>query len=150
MDKLSIKRYANRRLYDPEKSAYVTLDDLARTIRDGRPVEVRDARNNEDVTALILTQILLEQSRRKNSLLPVPVLHLLIRFGETDLHEFFQNYLEQTLQAYLQYRHMADEQFRQWLRLGKDLSGPSVPPGPLEALQSLWELLAKTGKPPSP
>jgi polyhydroxyalkanoate synthesis repressor PhaR len=75
---LLLKKYSNRRLYDTEKSTYVTLDHVMHAIRQGRRVAVADAKSGEDVTAFILTQIILEESRKKNSLLPVPLLHLII------------------------------------------------------------------------
>lgn len=61
---LHFKKYANRRLYDTEKSAYVTLDDVMQGIRQGRRVAVVDAKTGEDVTAFTLTQIILEESRK--------------------------------------------------------------------------------------
>jgi polyhydroxyalkanoate synthesis repressor PhaR len=119
---LLLKKYSNRRLYDTEKSTYVTLDDVMQAIRRGRRVAVADAQSGEDVTAFILTQIILEESRKKNSLLPVPLLHLIIQYGENILSEFFEKYLEQTIKNYLSYKVMADDQFRKWLHLGMDLS----------------------------
>ena len=119
---LRLKKYANRRLYDTEKSAYVTLNQVADAIKQGRLVEVIDAQTEEDVTAFILTQILLEASRRQNTLLPIPLLHLIIQHGENVLEEFFENYLQQTIQNYLDYKKAVDEQFKKWLELGMDLS----------------------------
>ena len=121
-DILLLKKYSNRRLYDTEKSAYVTLDHVMQAIRQGRRVAVVDAKSGEDVTAFILTQIILEESRKKNSLLPVPLLHLIIQYGENILSEFFEKYLEQTIKNYLSYKAMADDQFRKWLHLGMDVS----------------------------
>jgi len=121
-DILLLKKYSNRRLYDTEKSAYVTLDHVMQAIRQGRRVAVVDAKSGEDVTAFILTQIILEEARKKNSLLPVPLLHLVIQYGENILGEFFEKYLEQTIKNYLSYKTMADDQFRKWLHLGMDLS----------------------------
>jgi polyhydroxyalkanoate synthesis repressor PhaR len=119
---LLLKKYSNRRLYDTEKSAYVTLDHVMQAIRQGRRVAVADAKSGEDVTAFILTQIVLEESRKKNSLLPVPLLHLIIQYGENILSEFFEKYLEQTIKNYLSYKAMADDHYRKWLNLGMDLS----------------------------
>jgi polyhydroxyalkanoate synthesis repressor PhaR len=121
-EKVLLKKYANRRLYDTEKSTYVTLNQVADIIREGRQVEVIDAKTKEDVTGFILTQIILEESRKKNFLLPVPLLHLVIQYGENVLEEFFSKYLQQTIQNYLNYKKTADEQFRRWLELGMDLS----------------------------
>jgi len=121
-EKLILKKYSNRRLYDTEKSAYVTLDDVLQAIRRGRIVEVVDAASGEDMTAFILTQIIMEESRKKNSLMPVNLLHLIIQYGENILGEFFEKYLEQTIKNYLSYKTMTDDQFRKWLDLGMDLS----------------------------
>jgi polyhydroxyalkanoate synthesis repressor PhaR len=121
-EQILFKKYANRRLYDTEKSAYVTLNELAHRIREGRQVKVVDAKTLEDVTALTLTQIILEESRKKNALLPVPLLHLIIQYGENVLGEFFDKYLQQTIQGYLNYKKTHDDHFRKWLEVGMDFS----------------------------
>jgi polyhydroxyalkanoate synthesis repressor PhaR len=121
-EKLLLKKYANRRLYDTEKSAYVTLSQVAEMIKQGREVEVIDADTKADVTAFILTQIVLEEAKKKTAFLPVSFLYLIIRYGETVLSEFFEKYLEQTFKNYLAYKAAVDEQFRTWLDLGADLS----------------------------
>jgi len=121
-EKLLYKKYGNRRLYDTAKSSYVNLEDITRAIRADHQVQVLDAKTGEDVTAFILTQVILEESRKKNFLLPVPLLHLLIRFGENILNDFFQQYLEQILKNYLSYRSVTDNQFKKWLDLGIDYS----------------------------
>lgn len=139
---LLLKKYSNRRLYDTEKSAYVTLDHVMQAIRQGRRVAVADAKSGEDVTAFILTQIVLEESRKKNSLLPVPLLHLLIQYGENVLSEFFQKYLGQTIKNYLSYKSMADDQYRKWLDLGMDLSTMTKQSlAALPALQPFFDLV---------
>ena len=121
-EKVLLKKYANRRLYDTEKSEYVTLSQLADMIKQGRQAEVMDAKTEEDVTAFILTQIILEEARKKNVLLPEPLLHLIIQYGENVLEEFFEKYLQVTIESYLKYKSSFDEQFRKWLDLGMDLS----------------------------
>lgn len=120
--KLIIKKYPNRRLYDTESSRYVTLKDVSSLIRSGRQVVALDAKTDENVTAFILTQIIMESAKRRNSLLPESLLHLLIRFGDDLLSEFFDNYLEKTLQSYLMYKKGLEEQFRICLEMGMDLS----------------------------
>jgi polyhydroxyalkanoate synthesis repressor PhaR len=121
-DKVKLKKYANRRLYDMEKSAYVTLSQVADLIRQGRQVEVVDAKTKEDVTASILIQIVLEEAKNKNILLSVPVLHLIIQYGDNVLGEFFEKYLQQMIQTYLAHRHAVDDQFKKWLEVGQDFS----------------------------
>ncbi len=121
-DKVKLKKYANRRLYDMEKSAYVTLNQVADLIRQGRQVEVVDAKTKEDVTAPILSQIILEEAKNKNILLPVPVLHLIIQYGDNILGEFFEKYLQQMIQTYLAHKHAVDDQFKKWLELEMDFS----------------------------
>jgi polyhydroxyalkanoate synthesis repressor PhaR len=120
--RVKLKKYANRRLYDTEKSAYVTLNQVAEIIRQGRQVVVTDAKTEEDVTAFILTQIVLEEAKKKNALLPVPLLHLIIQYGDNILGDFFENYLQQIFENYLIHKATVDEQFKNWLDLGMDLS----------------------------
>jgi len=121
-DTLLLKKYANRRLYDTEKSTYVTLDQVADIIRKGRQIKVIDAKTKEDVTAFILTQIILEEAKNKSTLLPVPLLYLIIQYGNNILEEFFEKYLQQTIQNYVNYKAAVDQQFKTWLDLGMDLS----------------------------
>ena len=122
-EQIVLKKYANRRLYDTQKSAYVTLGEVADVIREGKTIKAVDAKTKEDVTAFVLTQIILEEAKHHNTLLPVPLLHMIIRYGENVLQEFFENYLEQTVNAYVAYKKQADDQFKQWLEVGMDLTG---------------------------
>ncbi len=122
LPKLTFKKYPNRRLYDTENSTYVTLSDVADVVRKGRQVEVIDLKTNEDVTAFILTQIIMEQVKRNNSILPVSLLHLIIRFGDDVLSEFFEKYLEKAIENYLVYKKNMEDQFRICLELGMDFS----------------------------
>ncbi|MEQ8181347.1 MAG: polyhydroxyalkanoate synthesis regulator DNA-binding domain-containing protein [Smithellaceae bacterium] len=131
-NKLLLKKYTNRRLYDTEKSIYVTLDYVTNVIRQGRQIVVVDAKTGEDVTAAILTQIVLEEARKKNYLLPNPMLYLIIQYGETVLSEFFEKYLEQIVKNYLLFRNMADDQYQKWLDLSTTYS--QVSPQTLNSL----------------
>jgi polyhydroxyalkanoate synthesis repressor PhaR len=117
-----LKKYANRRLYDTVQSAYVTLDEVAEMIKAGKEVCALDAKTKEDVTGFVLTQIVLEKARKKNALLPVPLLQMIIRYGDNILSEFFDSYLALVVRNYLAYKSKADEQFKKWLNFGMDLS----------------------------
>jgi polyhydroxyalkanoate synthesis repressor PhaR len=76
-----IKRYSNRKLYDPQHSRYVTLEDLKQLIRDGVELKVEDVDTGDDLTSLTLTQILLEGERTRQTV-PATLLHQLIKQGE--------------------------------------------------------------------
>jgi polyhydroxyalkanoate synthesis repressor PhaR len=143
-DSVVIKKYNNRRLYDTEKNAYVTLAALSEMIKEGRQIEVVDAQTKEDVTAFTLTQIILEEARKKNFLLPVPLLHLMIQFGETVLSEFFEKYLQQVVKNYLTYKTSVDAQFSKWLDLGAQLSQQSQQATPpFNPFMSVFDIFPK-------
>lgn len=120
--KIVLKKYANRRLYDTEKSVYVTLHEVSAYIRDGLEVSIIDAKTKEDVTAFTLTQIILEEAKSKNALLPVPLLHLIIRYGNNLLGEFFEKYLHQIFQNFVTHKQAMDGQFQQWIEMGLNMS----------------------------
>jgi polyhydroxyalkanoate synthesis repressor PhaR len=76
-----IRRYGNRKLYDPAVRRYVTLEDLARTVAEGQEIEVRDQKTGEDLTSLTLAQVLLEGVKQGASRIPRQVLTRLIRIA---------------------------------------------------------------------
>jgi polyhydroxyalkanoate synthesis repressor PhaR len=117
-----IKKYPNRRLYNTETSIYITLNQVADLIKSGHRVKVIDAKSEEDVTAFILTQIIMEQARNRNWVLPTSLLHTFIQYGDTVLNDFFEKYIEKTIRNYLVYRKSMDEQFERYLDLGMDIS----------------------------
>jgi polyhydroxyalkanoate synthesis repressor PhaR len=90
-----IKKYANRRLYHTGTSTYVTLEDLAKMVREGEDFVVYDAKSGEDITRTVLTQIIFEQENKEGqNLLPVTVLRQLIRFYGDSLQALVPSYLE--------------------------------------------------------
>lgn len=121
-NKLLIKKYPNRRLYNTDLSCYITISDVADLIKAGHRVEVQDVNSGEDVTALVLTQIIMEKAKKNQELLPVSLLHLVIQFGENLLHDFFDKYLEKTMENYLIYRKTMDDQVNAYLNMGMDFS----------------------------
>jgi polyhydroxyalkanoate synthesis repressor PhaR len=98
-----IKKYGNRRLYDTEHSRYITLEELTELIRGGEVVEIVDAKTGDDLTQPTLTQVIFEQ-RAGAAMLPVPLLHQMIRLGDDLLGEFFGRYLQGALELYLRAR----------------------------------------------
>ncbi len=82
-----IKRYTNRKLYDTLESRYVTLEEIARLVREGADVRVVDNESGEDLTSVTFAQIILEEERRKTHLVSVPFLRKLIRSGEARVQD---------------------------------------------------------------
>jgi len=82
-----IKRYTNRKLYDTLESRYVTLEEIARLVREGEEVTVVDNESNEDLTAVTFAQIILEEERRKTNFISVPFLRKMIRSGEARVQD---------------------------------------------------------------
>src|SRR5437870_4894688 len=82
-----IKRYGNRKLYDTQESRYVTLEAIAAFVKAGEEVRVVDNDSGEDLTAVTFAQIILEEERRKNGFLPLPILRKIIQQGEATLQD---------------------------------------------------------------
>jgi polyhydroxyalkanoate synthesis repressor PhaR len=93
---LLIKRYASRRLYNTETSDYVTLEDIAGFIRDGREVQIIDLKSGDDLTRQYLLQIIAEHESRGESVLPVDVLNDLVRSYMTGKVSVVPAFLEQS------------------------------------------------------
>jgi len=92
---ITIKKYANRRLYNTGTSSYVTLEDLAQMVKVGEDFIVFDAKSNEDITRSVLTQIIFEQEGKEGqNLLPITFLRQLIRFYGDSMQMLVPSYLE--------------------------------------------------------
>ena len=99
-EKVTIKKYANRRLYDTESSSYITLDRLAAMIREGRDFEVVDAKTGEDITHQVLTQIIVDEESRGSTMLPVNFLRQLIGLYGGQMQGAVPQYLEAAMDAF--------------------------------------------------
>jgi polyhydroxyalkanoate synthesis repressor PhaR len=94
----TIKKYANRRLYNTGTSTYVTLEDLASMVKDGEDFLVYDAKTGEDITRSVLAQIIFEQENKAGqNLLPTTFLRQLIRFYGDSMQMVVPKYLEQSI-----------------------------------------------------
>jgi len=99
--KVTIKKYANRRLYDTESSTYITLDRLAQMVREGREFEVVDAKTGDDITRQVLTQIIVdEEARGGTTMLPINFLKQLIGLYGNSMQNFVPSYLEAAMDAF--------------------------------------------------
>lgn len=95
---LLIKRYASRRLYNTETSDYVTLEDIATLIRDGREVQIVDLKSGDDLTRQYLLQIIAEHESRGESVLPVDVLTDLVRSYTSQSMSIVPQFLQQSFE----------------------------------------------------
>jgi polyhydroxyalkanoate synthesis repressor PhaR len=109
--KVTIKKYANRRLYDTESSAYITLDRLAQMVREGREFEVVDAKSGEDITRQVLTQIIVDEESRGSTMLPINFLKQLIGLYGNSMQTFVPQYLEAAMDAFQRNQTAARDAF---------------------------------------
>jgi len=103
-ERVVIKKYANRRLYNTASSSYVTLEHLADMVKKGVDFVVYDAKTNEDITRTVLTQIIFEEEEKSQgqSLLPIQFLRQLISFYGNSMQAFLPSYLELSLASFAQ------------------------------------------------
>ncbi|MGY0570893.1 polyhydroxyalkanoate synthesis repressor PhaR [Bradyrhizobium sp. RDM12] len=121
----TIKKYANRRLYNTGTSTYVTLEDLAAMVKEGEDFLVYDAKTGDDITRSVLAQIIFEQENKAGqNLLPTTFLRQLIRFYGDSMQMVVPKYLEQSIATLTQ----EQEKFRK--QIANSLSG--TPFAPLE------------------
>lgn len=108
-----IKKYANRRLYNTETSTYVTLEDLAKMVRSDRDFVVYDAKNGDDLTHQVLTQIIVWQEGREGAqtMLPIPFLRQLIRFYDDSIARMVPSYLQFSMENFVKEQTRLREQF---------------------------------------
>ena len=99
-DKVIIKKYGNRRLYDTAGSRYINLDEVAGFIRRGKDVQVLDAKTGKDLTRVVLTQIITEDARDKPTGLPLELLRQLVIASDEVRREFVMWYLKSAFDAY--------------------------------------------------
>jgi len=99
-DPVLIKKYGNRRLYDSSSSQYVNLDDIARFIREGKDVQVVDAKTGQDLTRVTLTQIITEDAKDSPTGLPLELLRQLIVASDEVRQEFVMWYLKSAFDTY--------------------------------------------------
>ncbi len=97
---ITIKKYANRRLYNTATSSYVTLDHLCQMVKDGMDFVVYDAKTGEDITRSVLTQIIVEEESKGQNLLPISFLRQLISFYGDNMQWVVPRYLEHTMQSF--------------------------------------------------
>ncbi|MDP2130633.1 MAG: polyhydroxyalkanoate synthesis repressor PhaR [Erythrobacter sp.] len=96
-DAIIIKKYANRRLYNTSSSSYITLDDLAKMVRENIEFQVLDAKSGDDITHSILTQIIMDEEANGEQMLPVSFLRQLIGMYGNSMQAMMPSYLEASM-----------------------------------------------------
>ncbi len=117
-DTVTIKKYANRRLYDTDTSAYITLEDLCERVKVGQNFIVVDAKTGQDLTRQVLTQIIFEQEIKGFQILPTSFLRSVIRFYDDKMHDVLQHYLDASMITFM------GNQDRMQNVVGKAVEGP--------------------------
>lgn len=105
-----IRKYANRRLYDPSESRHLTLDEVRELVVAGEKVRVEDAKTGEDLTRSILLQIIVEREEAGRPLLSAELLEQLIRFYGGAMQDFLSTYLERSVGAFVDQQQSFQEQ----------------------------------------
>ena len=150
-DKVVIKKYANRRLYDTSGSRYINLEDIAALVRNGTDVQVVDATTGEDLTRVTLTQIIVEDAKEQPTGLPLELLRQLIVTSDRVGQEFIMWYLKSAFDAYQKVQNTLQDRFSQMesaalspLQMMKNFlqGAPAENPGEAE-LQELRRRLAE-------
>src|SRR6266581_6393496 len=101
---ITIKKYANRRLYNTATSSYVTLDNLCQMVKDGADFVVYDAKTGDDITRSVLTQIIVEEEGKGHNLLPTNFLRQLIGFYGGAMQGVVPGYLDQAMKTFTQHQ----------------------------------------------
>lgn len=123
-----IRKYANRRLYDPSESRHLTLEEVRELVVAGERVRVEDAKTGEDLTRSILLQIIVEREEAGRPLLSAELLEKLIRFYGGAMQDFLATYLERSVGAFVDQQERFQSQV---LKMMKD--------SPLGAMSQLAE-----------
>jgi polyhydroxyalkanoate synthesis repressor PhaR len=123
---VTIKKYANRRLYNTGTSTYVTLEDLAVMVKEGEDFVVYDAKTGEDITRSVLTQIIFEQENKGTNLLPITFLRQVIRFYGDSMQTLLPRYLEVSIDSFTREQEKLREQ------MSKAFGGVGFPVNVLE------------------
>jgi polyhydroxyalkanoate synthesis repressor PhaR len=122
-----IKKYANRRLYHTEISQYITLDDVADMVRKGEDLKVVDARTGQDLTRTILTQIIVEQEAKGESLLPIKFLREVIRTYHNNLRPVLPQYLDHAMDTLIANQEKVGEYVAEQLESAQKNIGGILP-----------------------
>jgi len=106
---ITIKKYANRRLYNVNTSCYITLSQLSEMVRKGQKIQVLDAKNGQDLTRPTLVQVILEIEQEGHQMLPVDVLSQIIAAYKSPIEPLLSRYLERTMASFTRLHPLASQ-----------------------------------------
>ncbi len=124
---LTIKRYPNRKFYDTEEKRYITLDDISARIRGGREIQVIDQGSGEEITSIVLSQVIFEQEKKQTGFVPRSVLTGLVQAGgftigrmrralanPLDLRKEIDKEIEHRIDLLIEQGELAEDEARRW------------------------------------
>lgn len=132
-----IKKYANRRLYDAAQSRHITIDDIRNMVIAGTRVKVIEDKTNEDITRLVLLQVIADQEQFGRPILSTSLLESMIRFYGNSMQSLFSSYLEKSVETFirqqelLQAKPLADltrQNLELWAKMQETLLAAFAPP----------------------
>lgn len=132
-----IKKYANRRLYDAAQSRHITIDDIRNMVIAGVRVKVVEDKSNEDITRLVLLQVIADQEQFGRPILSTSLLESMIRFYGNSMQSVFSSYLEKSVETFmrqqeaLQARPLAEltrQNLELWAKMQETLLAAFAPP----------------------
>lgn len=135
---LDIRKYPNRRYYDSTRSRHLTLEEIHAAIREGYHIRVIDSKSEDDITAKVLAQIIIELDPPKLEVFPVGLLHGILRSNQQIIGEFIQRYFNQPLAAFIN----SQRNLEQYMR-----SAMGIPGGPTMAdwTRMMWGAVTPSG-----
>ncbi|CAA9891261.1 conserved hypothetical protein [Candidatus Methylobacter favarea] len=140
-----IKKYPNRRLYDTDRSRYITVADVRDLVVKCVDFKVIDANTNEDITNSVLLQIIFEQENHGESIFTAEILSKIIRFYDNSVQEIFTSYLDQSLNMFVKQQSLLQKQVQDMLVNTPQLNAlATVTKLNLEAWRELQEQFFKT------
>jgi len=145
-----IKKYANRRLYDASQSRHITLDDIRTMVIAGERVKVIEDKTNEDITRLILLQVIADQEQYGRPILSTQLLESLIRFYGNSLQGFLSTYLEKSVETFMKQQEVVQSQLARMMTNAPMSAMSELTRHNLEMWSKMQENMLAAFNPPPP
>lgn len=145
-----IKKYANRRLYDAAQSRHITIDDIRDMVIAGTRVKVIEDKSNEDITRLVLLQVIADQEQFGRPILSTSLLESMIRFYGNSMQSYFSSYLEKSVETFIRQQEVMQQQMNRTTAPGSGAPNPlaELTRQNLELWAKMQETLLATFAPP--